>query len=31
MHPDGEISRLAEAVRSLDVFLPARKTARKGA
>jgi 8-amino-7-oxononanoate synthase len=31
MHPGDEIARLAEAVRSLDVFLPACKTARKGA
>ncbi len=31
MHPEDEIARLAEAVRSLDVFLPACKSARKGA
>jgi 8-amino-7-oxononanoate synthase len=31
MHPDGEIARLAEAVRSLNEFLPACKTAHKGA
>jgi 8-amino-7-oxononanoate synthase len=31
MHPDGEISRLAEAARSLNEFLPACKTAHKGA
>jgi 8-amino-7-oxononanoate synthase len=31
MHPEGEIARLAEVVRSLNEFLPACKTARKGA